>query len=302
MGSRLRRQARRRERPIRGQVRNIVHRSRLEHPGVEEIVHRNVEHIDPNDPLAALVDMLMPRPARRQDHVAALHRTRLAVDHRDRAAAIEHEAQRAHGVAVRPRPFARHQDLKVDRQCLAGAQPAARIQRRVVQHQDPAFGIVHRGRAHRGFDKGLHRLPTPDMGNFDRRVGPAGAFPQGGNAGRPHGGVKLVLGCRGRRRGIAAVPDFRHAQPPVAAIRFGNSSTNRPTPVTVARSPFDQKPTRASPADRLLGRGVGVARQMVQRPGGQARRAPGGGAEEIPAAIVAQPPKPRTSIPILFHR
>ena len=62
-----------------------MRRSRLEHAIVEKIVQRHVERIDPYDPLVAFVNVLVPGPARGQDHVAALHRAGFAVDHRNRA-------------------------------------------------------------------------------------------------------------------------------------------------------------------------------------------------------------------------
>ena len=151
--------------------------------------------------------VFVPGPAGCQDHVAAGHRARLAVDHGDRAFAFQDEPQCGHGVPVRPRALARHQDLKVHRQRLARAQTPGRVQRGVVQHQHPALGVVHGGRGHGALDQRFHRLPPPHVRDLDGCVGPILALPQRRRAGRPHRGVEIVLA-------VGRAPLLRHASSP----------------------------------------------------------------------------------------
>ena len=59
------------------------------------------------------MDMLMPGAPRRENEIALLHWTRLAVHDRGRSRALEHEAQCIHRVAVWSRLLARQQDLDI---------------------------------------------------------------------------------------------------------------------------------------------------------------------------------------------
>ena len=92
--------------------RQVVRRAGLELVGAEIAMQRRVERVEPDDRLVAAVHVLVPGPARRDDEVAFLHRAVLAVDDGGGAVAFDHEAQRIHGVAVRPRLLAGQQDLQ----------------------------------------------------------------------------------------------------------------------------------------------------------------------------------------------
>src|SRR5262249_59520960 len=83
--------------------------------GADIALERHVERIEPHDRFGPLMDMLMPGPRRREDEIALLHRTSLAIDDRGRARALEYETQGIHRMAVRSRLLARKQNLDVGR-------------------------------------------------------------------------------------------------------------------------------------------------------------------------------------------
>jgi hypothetical protein len=72
----------------------------------EKAQQRDVQTVEPDDRLLAEVAVVVPSPGGRDDEVAAAHRRALAIDRRVRALAVEHEAQRGLGVAVRRGHFA----------------------------------------------------------------------------------------------------------------------------------------------------------------------------------------------------
>ena len=94
---------------------------------VEERDDRDVEAVEPHHRLIARVAVVVPRPGRRDDEVAGMHRDALAVDRGIRAGAFDHEAQRRLRVAVARRDFAGHDELQAGieavrdrRSCRAG--------------------------------------------------------------------------------------------------------------------------------------------------------------------------------------
>ena len=109
------------------------------------MLERHVERIEPDDRAAALVNVLVPGPGRREDQVALLHRTGLAVDDGGRAGSLEHEPQRVHGVAMRPRLLARQQDLDVGGERARGLLLVLALGNRRHELQHAPFDRLRRG-------------------------------------------------------------------------------------------------------------------------------------------------------------
>ena len=108
--------------------------------GVEEADQRNVEAVEPDDRIGAVVAVVVEGPRRRDDEVAVAHRRPLAVDRGVRAFAVENETQRRLGVAMRRRDLARQDQLQPGVERLGDARPAA--QRRVLEDEDTALGFL----------------------------------------------------------------------------------------------------------------------------------------------------------------
>jgi len=72
----------------------------------EEIRESGVEAVQPNDGGRAVVAVVVPGPARRDDKIAGTHGDTLAVDRGVSALALHHEAQGVGRVAVRGRDLA----------------------------------------------------------------------------------------------------------------------------------------------------------------------------------------------------
>ena len=84
----------------------------LDRVGAFEIdEQRQVERIEPDHRAFAVMTMIVPRAAGREDQVAALHHAFFAVDDRVGAFALDDDARRARRVAVRRRLLARQQQL-----------------------------------------------------------------------------------------------------------------------------------------------------------------------------------------------
>ena len=83
----------------------------LEEHRLEKVGERHVEPVEPVGGLVAVVAVAVPAPAGREHHVARLHRHLLAVDRRERALAVDDDAQRMGRVPVRRRLLARQDHL-----------------------------------------------------------------------------------------------------------------------------------------------------------------------------------------------
>ena len=59
--------------------------------------------------------VFVPRPTRRENHIARQHWARFALNNCGGAFPLQHKSQRIHGVTMRPGLFSGHQHLKVDR-------------------------------------------------------------------------------------------------------------------------------------------------------------------------------------------
>ena len=81
--------------------------------------------------------MVVPAPVGGQDEIARVHRNALAIDDRVAAPSLDDQAQRRRGMAVGPGNLARHHDLDVGDERVAG-DPG---QFGVGQAQYPAFGL-----------------------------------------------------------------------------------------------------------------------------------------------------------------
>ena len=117
-----------------------LRRALLGEAGVEEAHQRDVEAVEPDHRLVAVVAVVVEGPRRRDDEVAVAHRRALAVDGRVGALAVEHQAQRRLAVAVRRRHLARQDQLQPGVERLGDARAAA--QRRVLEHQDASLGLL----------------------------------------------------------------------------------------------------------------------------------------------------------------
>src|SRR5436190_520113 len=121
--------------------------------------HADVEAVDPHDGLVALVVVVVPGPVRCRDEVPRAHRHRLALDHRVRALdALDDEADRRRGVAVRGRDLAGHDALHGH---------VNRVAHAVAHARDPHLHGAPPGLVHRHELGGLHQacadvVPLPD--------------------------------------------------------------------------------------------------------------------------------------------
>ena len=116
--------------------------------------------------------MLMPGPGRGEDQIALLHRARLAVDDGARARAFQHEAQRIHGVTVRPRAFARQQHLDGSGERLRRLRSFLLDPRRRDELQHPPLDRLRRGDLDRAGDQRTDFLPRPQIAGLGRRRRP----------------------------------------------------------------------------------------------------------------------------------
>ena len=128
--------------------------------GFHVMHERQVEHVEPDHRLMAIMAVLVPQAGRRQDQVAAAHRAFLAVDRGPGALALHHHAHRIGRMPMRGRPLAGQQQLHAQVYRRAGLhllQPVTRV----GQHQHATLGLLDR----REF-AGLQQQ------RLDRRVGP----------------------------------------------------------------------------------------------------------------------------------
>ena len=94
---------------------------------------RHVERIQPDDARLAGMGVFMPSASRRQDQIALVHRTDLAVDRGRAVAAFQHEPQRVRGMAMDPRGFPRQKDLNAGIQIGGDAGAAGGVEIRIGQ-------------------------------------------------------------------------------------------------------------------------------------------------------------------------
>ena len=142
-----------------------LRRALLGEAGVEEAHQRDVEAVEPDHRLAAVVAVVVEGPRRGDDEVAVAHRRALAVDRGVGAFAVEHQAQRRLGVAVRRRHLARQDQLQAGVERLGDARLAA--QGRVLEDQDAALGLLGGDQA-AGLHHVLADLVVAPQGGRDR--------------------------------------------------------------------------------------------------------------------------------------
>jgi hypothetical protein len=138
-----------------------MRRTGLEYRVAHKRLEGNVECIDPHGPALAAMLVLVPGHARGQHHVAGQHSAAFAFDNRDDLIGFEHEAQRVHGMAMRPRPLARHQDLQAHGEIFRRAEVLCTCVRRIVQYEDAPLRVVHGGLPHARVEQRTHGLPAP---------------------------------------------------------------------------------------------------------------------------------------------
>jgi hypothetical protein len=105
---------------------------------------RQVQHVQPDHGLGAVVAVLVPQAGGREDQVAAAHRALLAVHRGPGAFALDDHAHRVGCVAVAGRPFAGQQQLHAQVHGGAGLHVFQAVAG-VGQHQHAALGLFHRG-------------------------------------------------------------------------------------------------------------------------------------------------------------
>ena len=178
------------------------------------MVQRHVERIEPDDRVGALMHVLVPGPGRREDQIALVHPTRLAVDDGGRARAFQHEAQRVHGVTVRARLLARQQHLEIGADGFRGLPPFVLVVARRDELQHPPLDRLRRGDLDGAGDQRTDVLPRPKVGRLGRRRRPVRelVLPQ-----RRHVGVlprlaKLVDLGGGLADAVMAVDLSRHVR------------------------------------------------------------------------------------------
>src|SRR5712671_5320145 len=79
----------------------IALRMLLEEHRLEQVGEWDIEAVEPVGGLIAIVPVSMPAPAGGEDHVSGFHRHLLAVDGGESALAVDDDAQRVRGVAMR---------------------------------------------------------------------------------------------------------------------------------------------------------------------------------------------------------
>ena len=131
--------------------------------GLEIDEQRQVERIEPDHRAFAVMAVVVPRAARREDQVAALHHALLAVDDRVGAFAFDHDARRARRVAMRRRLLAGQQKLHAAENGSGDAhraRPAAGI----GEDQHAPLGFFHRGELARAQQQRADRVEGPEAG------------------------------------------------------------------------------------------------------------------------------------------
>ena len=188
-----------------------LRRALLGEAGVEEAHQRDVEPVEPDDRIVAVVAVVVEGPRRRDDEVAVAHRRALAVDRRVGAFAVEHEAQRRLRVAMRRRDLAGQDQLQAGVERLREARLAA--QRRVLENEDAPLGFLG-GDQPAGFHDVLADRVVAEVDRRDRarrllRHERAEHLPERRHAERADACVEgLALGLRagrGERRVLVAV-------------------------------------------------------------------------------------------------
>ena len=131
--------------------------------GFHVIDQRQVEHIEPNHRVGAIVAMLVPQTGGRENQVATAHRAFLAIHRGVRALAFHNHAHRIRGVAMTGCPFTGHEQLHAQVhggrglhffQTMAG----------VGQHQNTALGFFNRCQFTRFQQQGLQAFVGPMRG------------------------------------------------------------------------------------------------------------------------------------------
>ncbi len=145
----------------------------------QRVDHRPVERIHPQHRPIGFVDVAMPVAAGGQHQVARPHFHRFAIDDGHGGGALDDEADRARGMAVRRRDLAGQHHLHVRGERMRrGAQID---QRRIDQLDDTPLGIgtgrdQAAGAVHEGPNVGP-RPVTRRIGRRDATVGPRGRPP-----------------------------------------------------------------------------------------------------------------------------
>jgi hypothetical protein len=139
-----------------------------------------VEHVEPDHGLRAVVAVLVPHAGGRQDQVAATHRAFLALDRGVGALALDDHAHGIGRVAVRGRPFARLQQLHAEVDGRAGLHLFEAVAG-IGQHQHAALGFLDRRQFAGAHQQGAQALVGPAGGlRPDRRLARRQHGPQAG--------------------------------------------------------------------------------------------------------------------------
>src|SRR5262245_63220331 len=132
----------------------------LEEHGLQKLHQRGVEEVETVSARLAVVAVAVSRPVGREQHVARLHGDVDAVHHRIGAGlGVEDQAQRIGRVAVRARPFARHDHLVGG---YDGAHGAVGVGfGRIDQDEVAPFGELGVEQAARGVERAARLLVAP---------------------------------------------------------------------------------------------------------------------------------------------
>ena len=119
-----------------------------------------VQHIEPDDGVCAVVAVFVPQARGGQDQIAPAHGTFLAVHGGPGTFAFHHHAHRVGGVAVAGRPFAGHEQLHAQ---IHGGRGLHLVQAvtGVGQHEHAALGFFNRGEFARLEQQGLDVFVCP---------------------------------------------------------------------------------------------------------------------------------------------
>ena len=139
----------------------------LEEDRLERDHQRQVEPVEPDHRLVAVVVVVVPLPVRGEDQVARLHLAGVAVDGRVDARARHHEADRGGRVPVGGRALTRAEEL--DRAPERRAREREAVQPRVREREHaPVAAALDRDDLARALGERQHGVPLPEPGQGAR--------------------------------------------------------------------------------------------------------------------------------------
>ena len=139
----------------------------MEERCVEQGDDPDIQGVEPNQPLIAVVAVMMPQAGRLDDEIAGFHVDLLAFDGGVAALALDTEAERRLGVAVGAKDLAGKDQLVIARHGLGNAVHLGR-KARVVHQQGAAVGLFRRNQFAALEQMRQNLIEVPDPGEAPR--------------------------------------------------------------------------------------------------------------------------------------